>query len=201
MRRICLHFGRLLADTFVLRSTYWVSFFCRCPSSMLSWEEPCGFRPLLNWRKKWGTKIKMIAITSSVFDIKFFICSFGRAFKVMKNGVYYILVCLVIQYFGLYKSDDLWRHIVDTQSLFKVLKKICSLRETQFSNLTLETQALKLDTWFSKSSRMEIRVLGWDCQLTFDRYCEWPDCKSKEYLVCNLSDYFFQQSKLQETEI
>ena len=84
LRRIYLHFGRLLADTFVVRSTYWV------------------------------TKIKMIAITSSVFDIKFFISSFGRAFKVMKNGVYFIL-CLVIQDFGLYKSDDLWRHIVDTQ--------------------------------------------------------------------------------------
>ena len=48
----------------------------------------------------------MIAITSSVFDIKFFISSFGRAFKVMKNGVYFILVCLAIQDFGLYKSDD-----------------------------------------------------------------------------------------------
>jgi len=69
-------------------------------------------------------------------------------------------------------------------------KKFASLRETRFSNLTLETWALKLDTWFWKSSRMEIGVLGRDCQLTFDRYCEWPGCKSKECLVCNLLHLF-----------
>ena len=37
----------------------------------------------------------MIAITSSVFDMKLFISSFGRAFKVMKNGVYFTVIAFL----------------------------------------------------------------------------------------------------------
>jgi len=119
LRRICLHFGRLLADTFLVRSTYWVRFFGRCASSMLSWEEPCGFRPLLNWRKK---------IRNQNQDDRYhFKCIWHETFywliwkSVQSDGewrLFYrggILVCLVIQDFGLCKSDGWWRRIVDAQ--------------------------------------------------------------------------------------
>jgi len=37
----------------------------------------------------------MIAITSSVFDMKLFISSFGRAFRVMGNGVCFTVVAFL----------------------------------------------------------------------------------------------------------
>ena len=48
----------------------------------------------------------------SAYDTKFYICLFERAFKMMKNGVYFIvsdssLGCRVIQDFDLCKLDDL----------------------------------------------------------------------------------------------
>ena len=51
---------------FLVRSTYWVRFFFpRLPSGMLTWE-PCGRRPLLNWRKyNARTKTKTIAGAST----------------------------------------------------------------------------------------------------------------------------------------
>ena len=49
-----------------------------------------------------------------------------------------------------------------SKSFFEFLEKNCE---------PLKTRALKLDTRFLKSLRIEIPVSSQDCQLAFDRYC------------------------------
>jgi len=44
--------------------------------------------------------------------------------------------------------------------------------------LKLETQASKVNSLFSKISRIENRVSSWDCQLTFERYCTFDEQES-----------------------
>ena len=48
----------------------------------------------------------------SVYDTKFFIDLFQRAFKVTKNGVYFIVTALLVVEF---KLEDLWRHKMGTK--------------------------------------------------------------------------------------
>ena len=88
-------------------------------------------------------------MSSSVYDTKFFISSFWRAFKVHDEWpLFYcnsILVCRVIQNFGLCKWDDLWCHIADTKwcnttkyrisvHLILSLQGWCATRTTHFDN-------------------------------------------------------------------
>ena len=113
---------------FLGRSRYWVRSFRLLPSSMLTWE-PCGCRPLLNWRKsKARTKIKTIA-------------SIQRKIWVHERR----RLCMVL----------LNAFIVD-KFLKKIgwsFRK--SHLETRFWKL--ETRASKLDTRFPKSSSFESR--------------------------------------------
>ena len=64
----------------------------------------------------------------SVYDTKFFISSFWRAFNVMKNGVYFIGQYFIVYFivhsflpsyarFCDMQSNDLWRHIVDKKMM------------------------------------------------------------------------------------
>ena len=61
------------------------------------------------------------------------------------------------------------------KSFVKFLKKVCKSPGNWFSKL--EIQALKLNTHFSKSLRIEIWVLSQDCQLTFDQDCTVRESK------------------------
>ena len=50
-----------------------------------------------------------IGATFKVTMTRFFIILFERAFKMMKNGIYFIVLAL-IKDFDFCKLDDLWRH-------------------------------------------------------------------------------------------
>jgi len=50
-----------------------------------------------------------ISATFKVTDTIFFNILFEKAFKMMNNGIYFIVIAL-IKDFGLCKLDDLWRH-------------------------------------------------------------------------------------------
>ena len=64
-----------------------------------------------------------------VYETKVFISLFERAFKMMKNGVYFIVIALLVA-----ELEDLWRHKVDTK-WSKISKYGISLQILSFAEL------------------------------------------------------------------
>ena len=54
-------------------------------------------------------------------------------------------------------------------------------------NLVLELRNSSLETRFSKTSRIENRVSSRDCQLTFERYCNYVKYHLTILKKCNIS--------------
>ena len=74
-----------------------------------------------NTKKILGTVYLILACTNTSVcpQHKFFFRFLGRAFKMEKNGVYFILIAFFVaklfKIFDLCKLDDLWHHKIDTQ--------------------------------------------------------------------------------------
>ena len=91
--------------------------------------------------------------TRSVYYTKFFIRLLEKAFKMMKNGVYFIVIALFVAElfdFDLCKLDYLWRHIVDA-------KNEISLKT--FSIFLVFTHVMRRPCWCTKQWQNVARVL------------------------------------------
>ena len=99
------HLPCLYTTTFILLSLFSVveTIGSKIWGRPLSWRAKCSLPDTIQ-----GSK----TLHAKVYDTKFFISLFERAFKAMKNGVYFIVIVLLVavlfmQDFDLCKLDDL----------------------------------------------------------------------------------------------